>query len=608
MKSKNTQKPIMVNKKRDEEIGLLEKKLSASMRALSGDKNLSVVLKQSNNFNNAISNNKLIINLPNIDDWSNNLAALRGNADAEALKIIYHDKNLHHNKLPKDKIAAQIFDKLELMRIEAISGKVFAGASSNIGAKINQDYMFKNFANMENSDQVFFSDAVALVVREFITGKRSPVITDGFMNKFRTQIKENIIDILPQMLNYLNEQDKYADLAKMVIDKLSFAMEDIQKEQTDEELPDDENLGEQSSSQNSAGDKKIPQQASEASNKTKSQFEDKQQEEALQNNDNTTDEINGQANNIGDNFYNKYKIYTKQFDQIVTAGDLCDAKELTKLRQILDEKIQNLPRNAKMHANKFLRKLLSKQLRITERNLEDGLLDDIKLAEIVADPNLADFYKWERYIDEKNTIVSLLIDNSGSMRGRPITVAAICAEILAKTLEACGIKVEILGFSTVEWKGGKSRQKWLENNSPQNPGRLNDVRHIIYKSANSNWRVSKNNLGLMLKEGVLKENIDGEAIEWACSRLYTRLEKRKILMVISDGAPVDDSTISANYSSYLDEHLRATINKIQKENLIELVAIGIGHDVTKYYSRAVTIKDVENLGDAMFKQLSDIFD
>ncbi len=451
-----------------------------------------------------------------------------------------------------------------------------------------------------------------LLLHEF-TGMSIPNSAKQLYQEWSPVLKAKSKTLLPKLEKALHSQDEFGKLIKQMIELFGFHDEEPERTQTEKD-EEPENTQHQPNEDSAPNQHEEPSKsvATPAQQEGDSAGDMQGQTSEEENPQETTSEGESlhqhQHNAPPLEILPRYQVYTKKFDETIAAERLSNEQELSNLRHQLDQKLENVKQATRRHANAFLRKLLARQRRRWQFNLDEGMLDSARLAQTVADPSYSYYYKQEVDIQEKDTLVTLLIDNSGSMRGRPITVAAMSADILAKTLEACGIHVEILGFTSREWKGGNSRRHWQSNGSPQLPGRLNDLRHIIYKSAGTPWRRARKNLGLMLKEGILKENIDGEAILWACNRMATSSEKRRILMVISDGAPVDDSTLSTNGSDYLDKHLRDVIGFIENKTDIELLAIGIGHDVTRYYQRAVTIREVDELGSVMFQQLSDIME
>ncbi|MCE3233130.1 MAG: cobaltochelatase subunit CobT, partial [Rickettsiaceae bacterium] len=542
------------------------------------------------------------------------VASVRGMVDSAALQMRYHDKRIHKSYMPTDtKTSHLIFDAAERARVESIGSLQMSGIAKNIENKIIHDFLTNDYETLREGEPPPVNQAVYLLVREVLTGQKPPLIAKNLMEKYGNLIKMKVGNQLKQLAQNIDNQEAFAKVCLDMIKRLKFSETGEMKEQEeDSELEEKESRNESPEDNNDENqeNEKAPAPTA-APEESFSATPKKPGKVVIDERDSATSgaEIKYRPN-IDDYAVDEprpYKIYTKEFDQIVAAEDLYDNEELISLRNQLDRKLEQLKNINRKAANQFLRKLLSEQSKSWNFNLEDGILDGRKLPTLIADPNYLEYCKTEKESENSNTIVSLLLDNSGSMRGRPITVAAMSAEILAKTLEACGLKVEILGFTTVEWKGGNSRKKWQEAGGVNNPGRLNDLRHIIYKSADTPWRKARKNLGVMLKEGILKENIDGEAIIWACRRLSVRPEKRRILMVISDGAPVDDSTISSNSVSYLDSHLRQVIKSIEKKSDIELVAIGIGHDVNRYYTHAVTIKEVDELEGAIFQQLTEVF-
>jgi cobaltochelatase CobT len=595
-----------------DENKIFEHAESSVLRAISNKSEALVNFRQGNSVNPSLNGQTLFI--PNISPKHSEteLAAVRGMVDSAALQMRYHDSKVHQKLAPSKGSQRDIFVASEKARFESIGFLQMQGVAKNLLDKIVFDFLNNDFDTLEEGKAPPIDQAVYLLTLQQLTGVKLPNITHPLMEKWGNLIKAKSTKQLTQINGNINNQEEFAKNILELIKNLKLS----EKGSIDEDNSDKD--GNEESEETPPSSDESEENTSEA--KQEPSFEESFKDAELQPAKDSTSEIKvkpsekgtevnaNSSNEIPD--YNQqlpYRIYTNQFDQIVGAENLYDEEELTHLRHQLDLKLAKLGKMNRKAANNFLRKLLSQHSKSWDFNLEYGILDSRKLPAIIADPNYLEYCKNEKESENNNTIVTLLLDNSGSMRGRPITVAAMSAEILAQTLELCGIKVEILGFTTVEWKGGKSRKKWLEAQSPKNPGRLNDLRHIIYKSADSPWRKSRKNLGVMLKEGILKENIDGEAILWAFHRLARRPEKRRILMVISDGAPVDDSTISTNNVSYLDNHLRSVINSIERKSDIELVAIGIGHDVNRYYSHAATIKDVDELEKTMFDQLTVIF-
>ena len=583
-------------------INVFKKSISSTVRAISENSFLEIsygpISKKQNE-------NEIILPNPSLKLPESEKNEIRGKADITALKIRYHDNKLHKIKSPNSPNSKKIFDSIENARFQSIGIKKFPGISRNISKSIESKYELKN---LDSKKDVAIEDAIQLIMQEYFTDKKLSKklnqVTDIWRNDIESIIKEQIT----LLKKNLNKQKNFSDLALLLAQQLESI--DIETSKELEENNDMENTNSEAEQENSDQKDESGQDANEGSDPEDS-FEKEDSEIDL-----TTSEENENSENINplyqppkDNIENfQYKVFTKNFDEVISASELCELDELIRLRNNLDKQLENMENIISQLANRLQRKLMAQQKRWWEFNLEEGILDSARLSRVIINPEQPLSYKMEIESEFKDTVVCLLIDNSGSMRGRPITVAALSADILARTLERCGVKVEILGFTTRSWKGGKARDEWIKNGRPPSPGRLNEIRHIVYKSANEPWRRSRLNLGLMLREGILKENIDGEAIEWAHNRLSQRSEQRKILMVISDGAPVDDSTLSTNAGSYLDKHLRETIKKIEEQTKTELLAIGIGHDVTRYYKQALTIVEVDQLGGAITNQLAILFD
>jgi cobaltochelatase CobT len=490
------------------------------------------------------------------------------------------------------------------------------GVAANLDAKLAEMCEAEGYDRMTRKDQLPLTAALSLLARERLSGKPAPAPAQRILDLWRDTLGDKADAALAEMAEARDNQDDFARAARKLLTALDLAEAEVEAES--EEESEGEDSGESSPQQDSSTEGESQSQESESAMGA--------QPEAMQGDaadeEGETQEEEGVAAEGEDrpggpqqrkevapsDDSSHYRAFTKQFDEEVEAEDLCDAEELARLRQQLDQQLSHLQGVVSKLANRLQRRLLAQQQRAWEFDLEEGVLDAARLARIVVNPMLSLSYKREREADFRDTVVTLLIDNSGSMRGRPISVAAMCCDILARTLERCSVKVEILGFTTRAWKGGQSRERWVQEGKPRNPGRLNDLRHVVYKSADAPWRRARKNLGLMLREGLLKENIDGEALEWAYRRLMGRPERRRILMVVSDGAPVDDSTLSVNPGNYLERHLRKVIHDIEQRDFVELIAIGIGHDVTRYYRRAVTIVDAEELGGTMMKKLAELFD
>ena len=536
---------------------------------------------------------------------------LRAETDSEALKRKFSNKEIYKKNLPKNSSCRSLYDISEKIRYELLGTKMLKGISKNLKENYNHKIVIKRKDQLKTREDVSISEAFELyMLKNFFDIKLIPLsekILSFWENDFKTSLDKH--------LNYLNKNLENQEIYNSKFSQLLQEMEIFKSENYDEEEnqknedEQDNNLNRDSENENQDDQKKSQQEQDQNGIDADYGLDEYRMDEQLVDTDldKQSSETVFQKMNAGIED-KEYKIFTSQFDEITMAENLESKEEIIKLRKSLDQQLVSFQDLITKLANKLQRQLLAKQNRAWEFNLEEGLLDSSKLTRIIMDPYNSLSFKKEKDLDFKDTVVTLLIDNSGSMRGRPITIAAICADILSRTLERCSVKVEILGFTTKNWKGGKSREEWNKNNKPKNPGRLNDLRHIIYKSADIHWRQSKRNLGLMLKEGLLKENIDGEAISWAFNRLKKRKEERKILMVISDGAPVDDSTLSVNSGNFLEKHLKKVVKFIESKSEIEILAIGIGHDVSRYYNKAIKITDVQELGDVMIGQLSGLFD
>ena len=548
-------------------------------------------------------------------------AVVRGLADSFALRLACHNEALHRRLAPQSGPARVLFDAVEQARVEAIGSRRMQGVASNITAMLDDRYHRSPFAEARTREEAPLEEAVAMLARERMTGLEPPRSAAHLVELWRSFIEEKAGADLDQLGDALLDQRAYARLVRKVLSSLGLANDtDADGEESDEETEDktppeqpDENEGEgedqsaQDSMQREVADE-TTDDADEGAIDTVEAPSSELEDEGEAGDTDEAAETRTPQPQPPERRGPDYKAYTTRFDEIIDADELCDADELQRLRDYLDKQLQNLHSVVARLANRLQRRLMAQQSRSWEFDLEEGVLDSARLPRVIIDSQQPLSFKQEKDMAFRDTTVTLLIDNSGSMRGRPITVAATCADILARTLERCGVKVEILGFTTRAWKGGQSRESWLQAGKPANPGRLNDLRHLIYKSADAPWRRARKNLGLMMREGLLKENIDGEALDWAHQRLLGRPEQRKILMMISDGAPVDDSTLSVNPGNYLERHLRYVIEEIETRSPVELIAIGIGHDVTRYYRRAVTIVDAEELGGAMTEKLAELFD
>ena len=543
-------------------------------------------------------------NLKSIDDFTR----VRAKADSEALKIKYSDKEIYLKNLPKKQNAKSLYDLAEKIRYEKIGSDILGGIKKNILNNYALNQKLKRKDQLESKDDVHVSEAFELyLLKNFLNFKLNN-ISEKILSYWEKNFNEKFINKIDLLKKNFYNQDVYSSLFSELIESLDIGdSQEKPNENEDKNQEEDKNNNKQKPQSDDESDKnqmEMEQNILEGEYNVNDLKIDQQLVEGDTDSDGKEKIINKKNNKLNNSLY---KIYTEEFDEVSKAEKLETKEEMIKLRKNLDQQLVSFKDLITKLANKLQRQLLAKQNRSWEFDLEEGLLDSSKLPRIVMDPFNSLSFKKEKDLEFKDTVVTLLIDNSGSMRGRPITIAAICADILSRTLERCAVKVEILGFTTKNWKGGKCREKWNQINKISNPGRLNDLMHIIYKSADTPWRQAKKNIGLMLIEGLLKENIDGEAILWALNRIQRRREERKIIMVISDGAPVDDSTLSVNSGDYLEKHLKQTVKFIEENTKTEILAIGIGHDVTRYYSKAIKITDVQELGDVMINQLSLLF-
>ena len=549
------------------------------------------------------------------------VAEARGFADAFALRLKHHDVGLHARAAPADAVARAVFDSVETARVEALGSRGYEGIAANLDSALEMRMRADPLTRARSRAEVPLPTALGLLAREALTGRESPAAAQPGLALVRDWVTERAD--LSALALALDDQRAFQALATRMLADLELIEADQQPDEADEGGSDEEGEDEQTPDEGEQNDEEGGQADGEVEARGESTDAEGDEGEGQEEGDDAPDDMDGEAGENGDEGMQPmrpnrprddgapqfdYKPWTTQFDEVVTAADLCDADELHRLRGYLDQQLAHLQSAVSKLANRLQRRLMAQQNRSWDFDQEEGLLDAARLARVVVSPGSSLSYKVERETDFRDTVVTLLIDNSGSMRGRPIGIAAISADILARTLERCGVKTEILGFTTRAWKGGQARETWLAAGRPPQPGRLNDIRHIIYKKADEPYRRSRQNLGLMMREGLLKENIDGEALLWAHARLVARPEDRRILMVISDGAPVDDSTLSVNSGSYLERHLRQVIGWIEAKSPVELVAIGIGHDVTRYYARAVTIMDAEQLGGTIIEQLAGLFD
>ena len=572
--------------------------ISSTIKAIAKKQDLNIL------FSDAPAKESNVINLPKINfDTIDEYQNIRALADSEALKIKHSNFEILKKFEPRGIIAKNIYKSAEKIRYEKLGSENFAGINLNF-----KNYYQKKFKEQNDDFYNNIEKAFDIILANHLLNLDLNIEEKKSLKNWNNTINEQVKDKLDLLKKNISNQEKFSTILNSIIQDLKLEEkltpnnsdnddeqknENKLKDQNDNEINQDKNSNKQDFNIESI----IPDVEIDAN--------ESERQSLIEDENSSNDEI--KSSNIKKNNNEvKYKIFTNKFDKIINAEEMVDSSEMIKFRENLDNQLKSFHNFISRLANKLQRKLLAYQNRSWEFDLEEGMLDTAKLTRVIIDPHNSLSYKKEKNTNFKDTIVTLLIDNSGSMRGRPISIAAICADILSRTLERCSVKVEILGFTTLNWKGGKSRELWLKNKI-NNPGRLNDLSHIVYKSADTPWRRGKNNLGLMLKEGILKENIDGEAILWAYQRLKKRSEERKILMVISDGAPVDDSTLSVNPGNYLEKHLKNTVKWIENKKDIEINAIGIGHDVTNYYSKALKIADVQELGDALIDQLADLF-
>ncbi|MDO8535100.1 MAG: cobaltochelatase subunit CobT [Xanthobacteraceae bacterium] len=548
-------------------------------------------------------------------------AILRGHADSMALRTACHNPAIHRRMLPEGGAARAVFEAVEQARVEAIGSRRMTGIASNLTAMLEDRYHRGNYDEVSDRADAPLEEAVAMIVRKRLTGLEPPPAAKKIVDLWREFVETRADRELDRLTREIHDQRGFAETVHDLLTSLDMGEEHLADRDEDEAQDADEKSRDEAGKKGGAEREDAKEGVTEEEAKLAA---DDTSELSTETDGSPTaerpDDLDvGDARDAAEPWRSRhagkneprgpnYRAFTTRFDEMIGAEELCDPEELARLRSYLDKQLQHLQGVVARLANRLQRRLLAKQNRAWEFDLEEGMIDPARLSRVIIDPFQPLSFKRERDTDFRDTVVTMLLDNSGSMRGRPITVAATCADILARTLERCGVKVEILGFTTRAWKGGQSREAWLAANKPANPGRLNDLRHIIYKAADAPWRRARKNLGLMMREGLLKENIDGEALDWAHRRLLARPESRKILMMISDGAPVDDSTLSVNPGNYLERHLRFVIEDIETRSPVELIAVGIGHDVTRYYRRAVTIVDAEELGGAMTEKLAELFD
>jgi len=553
---------------------------------------------------------------PPRDMSEKDVAHLRGEADAMALRLRHHDDAVHKARMPPSAEARAVFDTMEQVRVEALGAREMKGVAQNLHSALEERCRRAGYARVAERSDVSLAEVVGLLTREQLMGETLPDSAKHALGYWRSWLDSRIGADFSELEKNIGDQESYAKALDQMLVHLNLLDLDDEgeegEEQISEENPEESETEQTEEDSDSTDTSETPSGEEEmAEGEEEEEGAEASEEESMSgSSDEDAPESDRRRHRRGgaEGIQVRYKAFTQDYDEMVEAVELCEPDEIARLRQHLDQQLAHLQGIIGRLANRLQRRLMAKQSRSWEFDLEEGMLDAGRLARVIVNPMHALSYKMEHETEFRDTVVTLLIDNSGSMRGRPIAVAAMSADILARTLERCGVKVEILGFTTRAWKGGQSREKWLAEGKPAAPGRLNDLRHIIYKSADMPYRRARRSLGLMLREGLLKENIDGEALLWAHNRLISRQEQRRILMVISDGAPVDDSTLSVNPGNYLENHLRAVIEWIETRSPVEIVAIGIGHDVTRYYRRAVTIMDAEQLGGTMMEKLAELFD
>jgi cobaltochelatase CobT len=586
--------------------------VTSAVRALSGEPELEVTFSAEPP---ALRGLKARLPLPSRNLPPGEVAIVRGAGDAYALRRAHHQEKVHDQFRPTSADAAAVFEAAEQARVEAIGSLAMTGVAHNLAAQLEQRLVQRGLSKARVKADANIADVLGLMVREKLTGEAPPEAVKYAVELWRPFIEENAGKDLEKLTGTLRDQATFAKLTRTILRDLKLSDEFDADEASDDTGEGENEEGQEQQGEEQDSDSQSEQTQADMQESDGEESEDASAEMRAEQSDEMSDAAEPdegtkpqrpeQPFSHSDDW--GYKVHTLQFDEEVHADELCDAEELGRLRNFLDQQLQAMSGVVSRLANKLQRLLMAQQNRTWEFDIEEGMLDTSRLPRIIIDPMYPLSFKREKDMTFRDTVVTLLLDNSGSMRGRPIMVAAMCADILARTLERCAVKTEILGFTTRAWKGGQSREKWIADGKPPHPGRLNDLRHIVYKAADEPWRRARKNLGLMLKEGLLKENIDGEALVWAYNRIAQRPEQRKILMVISDGAPVDDSTLSVNPSNVLERHLRRVIEEIEEKSEVELTAIGIGHDVTRYYRKAVTIVDAEQLGGAMTEQLIGLF-
>jgi cobaltochelatase CobT len=608
---------IQSTKRREAPSEPLKRVLGLTVRAIAGDPEVEVSYGPTKP---ALEGKHVRLAEPSRAPTKGEVAVMRGWADSLALTAACHDASLHRRLAPPSGPAREVFEAMERARVEALGANRMRGMADNLTAKCEDEFGHGRFEHISDRDDAPISSALELLVRERLTGQAPPEAARAMVDLWRSHIEPRAETLFRRMQSLAEDQEGFGRLVRDLLKALELAdnLAEGQSEDTEEQVEEQPNAGEaESESEDEDGESGAEDHDQERSDGEAGEAQDVSEMPDRDELDSEAEDPEGLETpepwrpnvSVLDNSEPfGYKVYTRTHDEEVSAEDISNPEELERLRTFLDKELKALASVVARLANRLQRRLLAKQNRAWDFDLEEGALDAARLTRIVTDPMHPLSFKRERDTDFRDTVVTLLLDNSGSMRGRPIMVAACCADILARTLERCGVKVEILGFTTRAWKGGQAREDWLAAGKPPAPGRLNDLRHIVYKTADAPWRRAKRSLALMMREGLLKENIDGEALAWAHARLIARPEQRRILMMISDGAPVDDSTLSVNSGSYLEQHLRKVIEEIETRSPVELIAIGIGHDVTRYYARAVTISDPSELAGAMTDKLVELFE
>lgn len=598
---------------------------AAALRALArrNDVDITFAPAEGSARNLTLSKGKTRLPLPDAALSGDSKTLTRGQADSRALSLLHHNDRLHRANAPLDLTAQAAFDALEQARTNALGARAMKGVADNLTAALDDQCRRLGYLHVDDRDQTNQADALHVLAHQAMTGETLPPVAEKLAALWRPFVLEKLgPDGFDRLKSAMTDQKAFASLSRQLIENLDMAVTDGPPPDDDQDAEDEHDAEPEGGDDGGDSDQGDSSESAEGSSP-----EDMDDDSSAQDGDFADDDTADSGPQDGDRQgedagmprhkrnegyisgpENPYTIYTTVFDEVVDADELADPEELLRLRQMLDHQMAHLSGLATKLANRLQRRLMARQQRSWQFDLEEGQLDAGRLARMVANPTVPLSFKQERETDFRDTVVTLLIDNSGSMRGRPIAIAAMCTDVLARTLERCGVKVEILGFTTRAWKGGRARELWVQQGRPPHPGRLNDLRHIIYKAADMPWRRTHKNLGLMLKEGLLKENIDGEALVWAHNRIAKRHEQRKILMVISDGAPVDDSTLSVNPSNVLEQDLRGVIHWIETASDVELTAIGIGHDVTRYYRKAITIADADELASALIARLEELFE